>query len=207
MKKCSGRRGWRKGRRSRAGDATPRFQKLAQPAGLTFEHIRIDDLPLYNQDFDGDYPPACRRLKQAVEACNGLLFVTPEYNRSVPGVLKNAIDIASRPYGASAFTGKPAAVCGTSIGSIGTAIAQQHLRNTLAYLDVPTLDQPEVFIHFTNDLIGPDGKINKPDAEKFLQGFADRFVDGVKRFATHAGSLELAASGVTGRKDRTAARR
>ena len=125
----------------------------------------------------------------------------------MPGVLKNAIDIASRPYGASAFTGKPAAVCGTSIGSIGTAIAQQHLRNTLAYLDVPTLDQPEVFIHFTNHLIGPDGKINKPDTEKLLQGFADRFVDWVKRFATHAGSLELAASGVTGRKDRTVARR
>jgi chromate reductase len=156
-------------------------EKLA-PGELTFEHIRIDDLPLYNQDFDADYPPVCRRLKQAIEACDGLLFVTPEYNRSVPGVLKNAIDIASRPYGSSAFVGKPAAVCGTSIGSIGTAIAQQHLRNTLAYLDVPTLGQPEVFIHFTNDLIGPDGKINNPSTEKFLQGFADRFVDWVKRF-------------------------
>ena len=150
--------------------------------GLTFEHVRIDDLPLYNQDFDADYPPACRRLKRATEACDGLLFVTPEYNRSVPGVLKNAIDIASRPYGSSAFAGKPAAVCGTSIGSIGTAIAQQHLRNMLAYLDVPTLGQPEVFIHFTDELIGPDGKINNPGTERFLQGFVDRFVDWVMRF-------------------------
>ena len=114
-------------------------EKLAPTGELMFEHVRIDDLPLYNQDFDADFPPVCRRLKQAIHACDGLLFVTPEYNRSVPGVLKNAIDIASRPYGESAFTGKPAAVCGTSIGSIGTAIAQQHLRNMLAYLDVPTM--------------------------------------------------------------------
>jgi chromate reductase len=148
-----------------------------------FRRIRIDDQPLYNQDFDGDYPPVCKRLKDDINACEAVLFVTPEYNRSVPGVLKNAIDIASRPYGASAFAGKPAAVCGTSIGSIGTAIAQQHLRNTLAYLDVPTLGQPEVFIHFTNELIGGDGTINNPDTQKFLQGFADRFVDWVKRFA------------------------
>jgi len=156
-------------------------EKLAR-GRLTFEHIRIDDLPLYNQDVDADYPPACRRLKQAIQACDGLLFVTPEYNRSVPGVLKNAIDIASRPYGASAFAGKPAAVCGTSIGSIGTAIAQQHLRNMLAYLDVPTLGQPEVFIYFTNDLVGPDGKINNSGTEEFLHGFVDRFVDWVRRF-------------------------
>jgi chromate reductase, NAD(P)H dehydrogenase (quinone) len=159
------------------------LEKLA-PGGLRFEHIRIDDLPLYNQDFDADYPPVCRRLKQAIQACDGLIFVTPEYNRSVPGVLKNAIDIASRPYGASAFAGKPAAVCGASVGSIGTAIAQQHLRNTLAYLDVPTLGQPEVFIYFTENLIAPDGEINNPGTAEFLQGFVDRFVDWVKRFGT-----------------------
>src|SRR3954463_2556517 len=134
-------------------------EKLA-PVELRFEHVRIDDLPLYNQDIDADYPPLCRRRKQAVEAFDGLLFVTPEYNRSVPGVLKNAIDVASRPYGASAFAGKPVAVCGASVGSIGTAIAQQHLRNSLAYLDVPTLGQPEVFIYFTENLIAPDGEIN-----------------------------------------------
>jgi len=159
------------------------LEKLA-PGGLRFEHIRIDDLPLYNQDFDADYPPVCRRLKQAIQACDGLIFVTPEYNRSVPGVLKNAIDIASRPYGASAFAGKPAAVCGASVGSVGTAIAQQHLRNTLAYLDVPTLGQPEVFIYFTENLIAPDGEINNPGTAEFLQGFVDRFVDWVNGFRT-----------------------
>ena len=152
------------------------------PGTAAFEHIRIDDLPPYNQDLDGDFPPAWRRLKQAVAACDGLLFVTPEYNRSVPGVLKNSIDIASRPYGASAFAGKPAAVCGTSIGAIGTAVAQQHLRTMLAYLDVPTLGQPEVFLHFTDGLIGPDGSVNNSGTEEFLQGFAARFVDWVKRF-------------------------
>jgi chromate reductase len=157
-------------------------EKLAR-GDVTFEHIRIDDLPLYNQDFDADYPPVCRRLKQAVGACDGLLFVTPEYNRSVPGVLKNAIDIASRPYGASAFAGKPAAVCGASVGAIGTAVAQQHLRNTLAYLDAPALGQPEVFIQFTDGLIGPDGKIDNAGTREFLQGFADRLVDWVKRFS------------------------
>lgn len=156
-------------------------EKLAPAGELQFEHIRIDDLPLYNQDFDENYPPECRRLKQAIQACDGLLFVTPEYNRSVPGVLKNAIDIGSRPYGQSAFAGKPAGVCGVSVGAIGSALAQQHLRNMLAYLDCPTLGQPEVFIQFKDDLISPDGKINNPGTQKFVQGFVDRFVDWVKR--------------------------
>jgi chromate reductase len=152
------------------------------PPDITFEHIRIDDLPLYNQDFDANYPPECQRLKQAITACDGLLFVTPEYNRSVPGVLKNAIDIASRPYGHSAFAGKPAAVCGASIGSIGAALAQQHLRNVLAYLDCPTLGQPEVFLHFKDELIGPAGRISKPDTEAYLQGFVDRFIAWFRKY-------------------------
>ena len=113
---------------------------------MTFKHLQIGDLPLYNQDDDGNQAPQVKRLKSEIAAAQGLLFVTPEYNRSVPGVLKNAIDHASRPYGQSAFVGKPAGVIGVSVGAIGTAIAQQHLRNTLAYLDVPTLGQPEVFI-------------------------------------------------------------
>ena len=96
------------------------MEKLA-PDGLVFKHIRIDGLPLYNQDFDSNYPDSCRQLKQEVEACDALLFVTPEYNRSVPGVLKNAIDIASRPYGTNSFAGKPAGVIGCSIGAIGSA--------------------------------------------------------------------------------------
>ena len=156
-------------------------EKLA-PSECAVTEIRIDDLPLYTQDFDTAYPPVCQRLKKEVEAADALLFVTPEYNRSIPGVLKNAIDIASRPWGTNSFAGKPAAVIGASIGAAGSAMAQQHLRNVLAYLDVPTLAQPEVFIHFTKDLIAPDGKISNPGTEKFLQSFVDRYVSWIRRF-------------------------
>jgi chromate reductase len=157
-------------------------EKLA-PADFEFAHIRIDNLPLYNQDFDADYPAEPARLKKDVEAADALLFVTPEYNRAIPGVLKNAIDIASRPWGTNSFAGKPAAVIGTSIGSTGTAMAQQHLRNVLAYLDVPTLAQPEVFIHFKEDLIADDGSIANDSTRKFLQGFVDDYVAWIRRFA------------------------
>jgi chromate reductase len=116
-------------------------------------------------------------------AAHGLLFVTPEYNRSIPGVLKNAIDHASRPYGDSAFAGKPAGVVGASIGAIGTAMAQQHLRNILAYLDVPTLGQPEAFIQAKEGLFDESGAIG-PASREFLQGWMDRFVAWVK---THGG--------------------
>src|SRR5450830_463181 len=128
-------------------------QKLAlalahlAPSELTFEHLRIDDLPLYNQDDDGNQAAPVKRLKSEIAASQGLLFVTPEYNRSFPGVLKNAIDHASRPYGQNAWAGKPGGVLGASVGAIGTALAQQHLHNVLNYLDVPTLAQPEAFIH------------------------------------------------------------
>lgn len=156
-------------------------EKLA-PAEFDFEHIRIDDLPLYTQDFDDDYPAVARRLKHDVEAADALLFVTPEYNRSVPGVLKNALDIASRPWGTNSFAGKPGAVIGASIGSTGAALAQQHLRNILAYLDVPLLAQPEVFVHFKDELIGTDGTIATERTQTFLQGFVDRYVAWVQRF-------------------------
>lgn len=159
------------------------IEKLA-PAELTFEFVRIDDLPLYSQDLDADYPPVCRRLKKDVESANALLFVTPEYNRSIPGVLKNAIDIASRPWGTNSFAGRPGAVIGASVGSAGACMAQQHLRNVLAYLDVPTLGQPEVFIHFAKDLIAADGKISNAATETFLQGFVDRYIAWIKRFST-----------------------
>src|SRR5512146_320339 len=111
------------------------------------DFLNIDDLPLYNQDDDANQAASVKRLKEEITAAKGLLFVTPEYNRSIPGVLKNAIDNASRPYGQNAWAGKPAGVLGASIGQIGSALAQQHLRNVLAYLDVPTLGQPEVFLH------------------------------------------------------------
>ncbi len=151
-------------------------ERLA-PDDIAFTSIDIAHLPLYSQDFDADYPPAGRELKAQIESADGLLFVTPEYNRSIPGVLKNAIDLASRPWGTNSFAGKPGAVIGASIGATGTALAQQHLRNVLAYLDVHTLGQPEVFVQFKDDaLIDADGHVSNPGTQKFLQGFVDRYV-------------------------------
>ena len=123
-----------------------------------------------------------KRLKAGIAAAQGLLFVTPEYNRSMPGVLKNALDHASRPYGQSVWAGKPAGVLGVSVGAIGTAMAQQHLRNVLAYLDVPTLGQPEAFVHAKEGLFDANGDIG-PDSRNFLQGWMDRYVAWVKKHA------------------------
>src|SRR3954454_23771082 len=156
--------------------------KLA-PIDLTFKHSEIDDLPLYNQDDDASQAPQVKRLKAEIAAAQGLLFVTPEYNRSVPGVLKNAIDHASRPYGQSAFAGKPGGVIGVSVGAIGTAIAQQHLRTILAYLDVPTLGQPEAFIQAKDGLFEEDGGIGAA-SRGFLQDWMNRYVAWVKQHAT-----------------------
>ena len=113
-----------------------------------------------------------------------MLFVTPEYNRSVSGVLKNALDHASRPHGDSAWEGKPAGMVGASIGAPGTSMAQQHLRNMLAYLDMPTLGQPEVYIHVTDDMFADDGSLASDETRKFLQGWMDTYVAWVK---AHAG--------------------
>ena len=156
--------------------------KLAPPE-FTFKQLRIDDLPLYNQDDDNNPAEPVKRLKNEINASQGLLFVTPEYNRSMPGVLKNAIDHASRPYGQSAWAGKPAGVLGASVGTGGTAMAQQHLRNVLAYLDVPTLGQPEAFIHAKEGFFDATGDIGIPDSKKFLQGWMNAYVAWVK---THA---------------------
>ena len=156
-------------------------ERLAS-AELKFDYLQIGNLPLYTQEFDAEYPPVCQRLKESIRAADALLFVTPEYNRSVPGVLKNAIDIASRPYGTNAFAGKPGAVIGASIGAPGAAMAQQHLRNVLAYLDVPTLGQPEVFIHFKDGMFDSAGKIESASTQKFLQGFVDHYVAWIKWF-------------------------
>lgn len=152
------------------------------PQDFTFKQLEIGDLPLYNQDQDGDQAAPVKRLKSELVASQGLLFVTPEYNRSMPGVLKNAIDNASRPYGQNAWAGKPAGVIGTSIGAIGTALAQQHLRNVLAYLDVPTLAQPEAFIHAKEGLFDDAGNIGAGSKE-FLQNWMDRYVEWVKKHA------------------------
>jgi chromate reductase len=161
-------------------------QPLAPPE-FSFQQIRIDDLPLYNQDDDARPADAVKRLKGEVTAAQGLLFVTPEYNRSIPGVLKNALDHASRPYGQNAWAGKPAGVIGGSVGAVGTAAAQQHLRSILAYLDVPTLGQPEVFIHAKEGFFDEAGNVTNAESKKFLQTWMDRYVAWVKRIAGASG--------------------
>lgn len=156
--------------------------KSLAPKDFELRISRIDDLPLYNQDDDKNQAPQVKRLKDEIANAQGVIFVTPEYNRSIPGVLKNAIDHASRPYGQSAWAGKPAGVIGISVGSIGTALAQQHLRNILAYLDMPTLGQPEAFIHNKPGFFTDAGGIGD-DSRKFLQGWMDRYVEWVKQYA------------------------
>ncbi len=153
--------------------------KLA-PSDWVFRQLEIGDLPLYNQDDDADQASSVQRLKREVAAAQGVLFVTPEYNRSIPGVLKNALDHASRPYGKNAWAGKPAGVLGVSVGAMGTALAQQHLRNVLAYLDMPTLGQPEAFIQAKDGLFDDAGNIGE-GSRKFLQGWMDRYLDWVRQ--------------------------
>ncbi|MGD9949066.1 MAG: NADPH-dependent FMN reductase [Desulfobulbus sp.] len=153
--------------------------KLA-PQDFTFKLVEIGDLPLYNQDDDANPAPVVGQFKETIKAADGLLFVTPEYNRSIPGVLKNALDQASRPYGQSAWAGKPGAVVGITIGPSGTAMAQQHLRNVLAYLDVVTMGQPEVFLQNKEGFFDGDGNIGA-GSKDFLQGWMDRYVAWVKR--------------------------
>jgi chromate reductase len=155
--------------------------KLAAPA-LDFRQVAIADLPPYNQDDDADPSAPVRRLKAELAAAQGFLFVTPEYNRSIPGVLKNAIDHASRPYGQSAWAGKPAGVIGVSVGAAGTCMAQQHLRNVLAYLDVPTLGQPEAFLQAKPGLFDGNGDIG-PDSRAFLLGWIDKYASWIRRHA------------------------
>ncbi|MFA6280855.1 MAG: NAD(P)H-dependent oxidoreductase [Bdellovibrionales bacterium] len=163
-------------------------RKLAQalirlaPPEFSFTMAEIGDLPLYNQD-DDDHPAgSVKRLKAAIAASKGLLFLTPEYNRSLSGVLKNALDHASRPYGQSAWAGKPAGVLGASVGVLGTALAQQHLRSILAYLDVPTMSQPEAYVKVEDTLFDADGNIGE-GSKKFLQGWMDHYVAWIKQHA------------------------
>jgi chromate reductase len=152
--------------------------KLAPPE-FAFHQVNLGGLPLYNQDDDASPAEPVKRLKEEIRAAQGLLFVTPEYNRSIPGVLKNAIDHASRPKGSNVWAGKPAGILGVSIGAVGTAMAQQHLRNILVFLDVPTLCQPEAFIQMKDGLFDRAGEIG-PDGKPFLQRWMDRYVAWVK---------------------------
>lgn len=147
-----------------------------------FHIAEIGDLPLYNQDLDNQFPAGATRLKNEIEHADAILFVTPEYNRSIPAPLKNAIDWASRPYGKNAFAKKPAALCGASVGVIGSACAQQALKPVLSYLDVILMGQPEVYLHFKENLIDHEGNVTDAGTEKFLQGFADNFTHWIRQY-------------------------
>lgn len=154
------------------------------PAELTMEEIAIGDLPLYNRDFDPDYPPAARELKRCLAAVDAVLFVSPEYNRAIPGALKNAIDWASRPWGTNSFAHKPSAVIGASPGKIGTAVAQQNLRSVLSFCNAPQMNAPEAYIQFLPGLIGDDGEVTDTSTEQFLSDFMSEFADFIARVLT-----------------------
>ena len=157
------------------------------PPGFEFSHVAIGDLPHYNQDEEAAPEAAVQRLRAEIKGAHGVLFVTPEYNRSIPGVLKNAIDHGSRPYGQSAWAGKPAGILGVSVGALGTSVAQQHLRNILAFLDMPTLGQPEAFIQAKEGLIDAEGNIG-PDSRAFLQNWMDRYTAWVSKHGATQGA-------------------
>ena len=157
--------------------------RLAPPE-LEFTEIPIRDLPLYSQDYDADFPPAASALKQAIAAADAVLFVTPEYNRSIPGGLKNAIDWASRPWGENSFDHIPAGVIGASIGQIGTALAQQSLRGVLSFCNARQMTAPEAYIQFAADDFGDDGTVANPRTEAFLRDFMAEFREHVQRVLT-----------------------
>lgn len=165
-------------------------RKLAQALvklgaeGVEFTEIPIKDLPLYSQDYDADYPPEGRALKDAIAASDALLFVSPEYNRSIPGALKNAIDWASRPWGQNSFDHKPTAIIGASIGAIGTAVAQQSLRAVMAFCNARQMTSPEGYIHYTDDMFDADDNCTDPSTEEFLRGFMQEFDEHSRRVLT-----------------------
>jgi len=154
------------------------------PQELVLTEISFADLPLYNQDYDTNYPPAAASFKAAIAAVDAVLFVTPEYNRSIPGGLKNAIDWASRPYGTNAFSRKPSAIIGASPGMIGTAIAQTHLRSIMAYCNSPLMNTVEAYIHFTQGLITDDGDVTNEKTAAFLGGYMQELRSFITRVYT-----------------------
>jgi chromate reductase, NAD(P)H dehydrogenase (quinone) len=151
------------------------------PAELVMTEIPFRDLPLYSYDYDANFPPVATAFKNAIAETDAVLFVTPEYNRSIPGALKNAIDWASRPYGKNAFTRKPSAVIGTSPGKIGTAIAQQHLRSILAFCNSPLMNSIEAYIQFERGLITDDGQVTNESTRDFLSNYMVEFRDFIAR--------------------------
>ncbi len=154
------------------------------PEGLVFHEIRIDNLPLYSPDYDAAYPPEGQALKDAIAGVHALLFISPEYNRSIPGALKNAIDWASRPWGQNSFDHVPTAIIGASIGSIGTALAQQSLRNVMAFCNARQMTAPEAYIHLRDGAIDEDGNILDEGLQKVLEAFMTEFKEHVRRVLT-----------------------
>jgi chromate reductase len=154
------------------------------PTHLRFVEIPIRDLPLYNRDFDTDYPQAGRALKDAIAAVDAVLFVSPEYNRGIPGCLKNAIDWASRPHGTNSLARKPSAMIGASPGKIGTAVGQQSLRSALSFCDSPLMGAPEAYLQLTPGLITNVGEVTDEGTEQFLRDFMEAFDVFVGRVLT-----------------------
>jgi chromate reductase len=157
--------------------------RLAPPE-LEFTEIPIADLPLYSYDFDKNYPPVAKALKDAIASVDAVLFVTPEYNRSIPGALKNAIDWASRPWGTNSFSRKPSAIIGTSPGKIGTAVAQQHLRSIMAFCNSPLMNAIEAYIEFTPGLINDEGEVTVDSTRDFLANYMKEFHGYITRVYT-----------------------
>jgi chromate reductase, NAD(P)H dehydrogenase (quinone) len=151
------------------------------PHDLVFVELPIGNLPLYSPDFDADYPPEARALKSAIAGVDAVLFVTPEYNRSIPGALKNAIDWASRPWGQNAFDHIPAAVIGASRGQIGTALAQQSLRGVLAFCNARQMTAPEAYIKYSQEIFPGDGEIADPSTRSFLEAYMAEFREHIMR--------------------------
>jgi chromate reductase, NAD(P)H dehydrogenase (quinone) len=170
--------------------AASRNRKLAKalvrlaPAALHMVEISFRDLPIYSYDYDTDFPLSAKNFKAAIAAVDAVLFVTPEYNRSIPGGLKNAIDWASRPFGTNSFSRKASAVIGTSPGAIGTAVAQQHLRSILSFCNSPQMNAPEAYIHFTPGLITDEGEVTVESTSKFLEAYMVAFHAFVVRVTT-----------------------
>ncbi len=157
--------------------------RLAPPT-LQLVEIPIRDLPLYSYDYDADYPPVARAFKQAIAEVDAILFVTPEYNRSIPGGLKNAIDWASRPWGKNSFARKPSGVIGTSPGSIGTAVAQQQLRGVLCFCNSPLMNTMEAYIQFKPGLISEDGTVSDESTTEFLSNYMKELHIFIERVLT-----------------------
>jgi len=154
------------------------------PPQLAMTEIPYGDLPIYSYDYDADFPPAGRAFKKALAKVDAVLFVTPEYNRSIPGGLKNAIDWGSRPYGKNSFSRKPSAVIGTSPGSIGTAVGQQHLRSILSFCNAPQMNAPEAYIQFTPGLITDEGEVTNASTAEFLKNYMAEFLVFITRVTT-----------------------